>query len=79
MNFKSGMRKHKIPPQAPKGDVKSGMRDEFEKSTKVTAPFRGLGADIGDESNLHPRHLFRLVGRSLGGCEDLKRGFIKYN
>jgi hypothetical protein len=51
MNFKSGIRKQKIPPQAPKGDVKSGMRDEFEKSTKVTAPFRGLGADVGDESN----------------------------
>jgi hypothetical protein len=70
-------RKYKIPPQAPKGDVKSGMRDdlnaapspfrqvgincgdvksgmrdESEKSTTVTAPFRGLGADVGDESNL---------------------------
>jgi len=42
-----------MPPQAPKGDVKSGMRDESEKSTTVTAPFRGLGADVGDKSNLH--------------------------
>jgi len=47
-----------MPPQAPKWDVKSGMRDESEKSTTVTALFRGLGADVGDESNLNPRNLF---------------------
>jgi len=42
------------------------MRDESEKSTTVTAPFRGLGADVGDESNPQPCNLFRIVGRGLG-------------
>ena len=38
-------------PKSPKGDLKSGMLDDAHLLTKVTAPFRGLGADTGDETN----------------------------
>ena len=43
MNLMCVIRKHKIPPQAPKGDVKSGIRRDLRYTP-----------DIGDESNLHP-------------------------
>jgi len=39
------MRKYKIPPQAPKGDVKSGMRDDLNAAP---SPFRQVGINCGD-------------------------------